>query len=78
MSAVLTLLIGVIKFVPTRLDRFSAAVLMATFSLLITNDLVKMSMNVQLVHITASNAASTSMEGFHVAVTQATSSILTR
>ena len=76
MSAVLTLLICVIKFVPTWLDHFGAVVMLATLSLL-TNDLVETSMNARLTHITASNAASIPMEDFHVAVTQATNSILT-
>ena len=66
----------VIKSVPTRLDHFSAAALMVTLSLL-TDSLAWTSMNVQLAHITASNAALISMEDFYVPVTQGTSSTLT-
>ena len=66
-------LMAVTKSVLTPLDRFSAAALMGTHSLLMENH-VQIPMNVLLAHITASNSVSISMEDFYVAVTQATSS----
>ena len=59
-----------IKLVAIPLDHFSVAVLMVTLFLL-TNSLVKMSMNASLAHtiMAASNNVSTSMEDTFVIVT---------
>ena len=76
MSALLTLMV-VIKAVPTLLDHFSAIAIVDTDSPAI-EDLVWISMSVQLAHTTASNAVSILLEDSDVNATQDFNSILIR